>query len=183
MKKTPIIFITCLLFLLPLEATESKQYAFQQIINTQNGLSSSVRCLTVSHEKGYVWIGTRSGIGRFDGYELKKFLHDNITHIFEDNENKVWATTPKGLYYYNDSKTISCKQKTRTETRLPPLPSVPMQTVSYSVVTEKSINMIMPTGKSNFFVLFTPTDNTILQVCKNGTNTHCSQQTVGKRHC
>ena len=104
MKKTPIIFITCLLFLLPLEATESKQYAFQQIINTQNGLSSSVRCLTVSHEKGYVWIGTRSGIGRFDGYELKKFLHDNITHIFEDNENKVWATTPKGLYYYNDSE-------------------------------------------------------------------------------
>ena len=35
------------------------QYAFQQI-STQNGLSSSVRCLVVSHEKGYVWIGTRS---------------------------------------------------------------------------------------------------------------------------
>lgn len=93
MKKTPIIFITCLLFLLPLEATESKQYAFQQIINTQNGLSSSVRCLTVSHEKGYVWIGTRSGIGRFDGYELKKFLHDiwGIERSGFFNGREKWA--------------------------------------------------------------------------------------------
>ena len=76
------------------------QYAFQQI-STQNGLSSSVRCLVVSHEKGYVWIGTRSGIGRFDGYELRKYLHDNITHIIEDKENTIWAITPKGLFYYN----------------------------------------------------------------------------------
>lgn len=93
-----------MLFFLPLEATDTKQYAFQQIINTQNGLSSSVRCLTVSHKKGYVWIGTRSGIGRFDGYELKKYLHDNITHILEDKENKIWAITSKGVYYYNDSE-------------------------------------------------------------------------------
>lgn len=93
----------CLLLSLPFKATEMKQYAFQQIINIQNGLSSSVRCLTVSHEKGYVWVGTRTGIGRFDGYELKKYLHDNITHLFEDNENKIWAVTAKGLYYYNES--------------------------------------------------------------------------------
>ena len=46
----------CLLLSLPFKATEMKQYAFQQIINIQNGLSSSVRCLTVSHEKGYVWV-------------------------------------------------------------------------------------------------------------------------------
>lgn len=93
----------CLLLSLPFKATEMKQYAFQQITNIQNGLSSSVRCLTVSHEKGYVWVGTRTGIGRFDGYELKKYLHDNITHLFEDNENKIWAVTAKGLYYYNES--------------------------------------------------------------------------------
>lgn len=95
-----ITLITCLLLLTPLRITGNTQYAFQQI-STQNGLSSSVRCLVVSHEKGYVWIGTRAGIGRFDGYELKKYLHDNITHIIEDRENTIWATTPKGLFYYN----------------------------------------------------------------------------------
>ena len=70
-------FILCLLLFLPGKVTGNKQYAFQQI-STQDGLSSSVRCLVVSHDKGYVWIGTKSGIGRFDGYELRKYLLGNI---------------------------------------------------------------------------------------------------------
>ena len=101
MRKT--LLTTLLLSLLlsfSYKVAGNTQYAFQQI-STQNGLSSSVRCLVVSHEKGYVWIGTRSGIGRFDGYELRKYLHDNITHIIEDKENTIWAITPKGLFYYN----------------------------------------------------------------------------------
>ena len=58
--------------------------------------------MTVSHEKGYVWIGTRTGIGRFDGYELKKYLQGTIvTDLVEDKENTIWATTRKGLYYYD----------------------------------------------------------------------------------
>lgn len=50
-EKNPVFLMICLLLSLPFKATEMKQYAFQQIINIQNGLSSSVRCLTVSHEK------------------------------------------------------------------------------------------------------------------------------------
>lgn len=93
-------FILCLLLSLPGKVTGNKQYAFQQI-STQDGLSSSVRCLVVSHDKGYVWIGTKSGIGRFDGYELRKYLLGNITHIIEDEEHTIWAITPKGLFHYN----------------------------------------------------------------------------------
>lgn len=93
-------FILCLLLFLPGKVTGNKQYAFQQI-STQDGLSSSVRCLVVSHDKGYVWIGTKSGIGRFDGYELRKYLLGNITHIIEDEEHTIWAITPKGLFHYN----------------------------------------------------------------------------------
>ena len=101
MKK--ILLTVLILFLSlfsPSRAADNKQYAFQQI-STRNGLSYSVRCLAVSHEKGYVWIGTRTGIGRFDGYELRKYLHDNVIHIAEDKEHTVWAITPKGLFYYN----------------------------------------------------------------------------------
>lgn len=101
------ILLTVLILLLsslsPSRAAADKQYAFQQI-SMRNGLSYFVRCLAVSHEKGYVWIGTKSGIGRFDGYELKKYLHDNITHIIEDKEHTIWAITPKGLFYYNYQK-------------------------------------------------------------------------------
>lgn len=92
--------ISCLLLPFSCLAASNTQYAFQQI-STQNGLSSFVRCLTVSHDKGYVWIGTKSGIGRFDGYELKRYQLGNITHIIEDKEHNIWAITPKGLFQYN----------------------------------------------------------------------------------
>ena len=70
-----------------------------------------------------MWVGTRTGIGRFDGYELKKYLHDNITHLFEDNENKIWAVTAKGLYYYNESDDnfLQAKDKEQHPLSVPPL--------------------------------------------------------------
>ena len=74
-----------LLFTLLHSISEAKQYFFQQI-PSQNGLSSMVRCMEVSQEKGYVWIGTRSGIGRFDGYEQRRYLRGNVTHILEDED-------------------------------------------------------------------------------------------------
>lgn len=49
-------------------------------------------------------MGTRSGIGRFDGYQLKKYMYGNITHIIEDEEHTIWAITSKGLFYYNDQE-------------------------------------------------------------------------------
>ena len=90
-----------LLFILLHSISEAKQYFFQQI-PSQNGLSSMVRCMEVSQEKGYVWIGTRSGIGRFDGYEQRRYLRGNVTHILEDEEHTIWAITEKGVFRYNE---------------------------------------------------------------------------------
>lgn len=99
-KALPIALLFCLLLPFSHLMAENIQYAFQQI-STRNGLSSFVRCLTVSHDKGYVWIGTKSGIGRFDGYELKRYQLGNITHIIEDEEHNIWAINPRGLYRYD----------------------------------------------------------------------------------
>lgn len=103
MKRTILTTLILFLLLFSNKVVGNKQYAFQQI-STQNGLSSSVRCLVVSQEKGYVWIGTRLGVGRFDGYELKKYLSGNVTHIIEDKEHVIWAITSKGLFYYDYQK-------------------------------------------------------------------------------
>ena len=92
-----------LLFTLLHSISEAKQYFFQQI-PSQNGLSSMVRCMEVSQEKGYVWIGTRSGIGRFDGYEQRRYLRGNVTHILEDEEHTIWAITEKGVFRYNEKE-------------------------------------------------------------------------------
>lgn len=168
MRKT--LLTTLLLFLLlsfSYKVAGNTQYAFQQI-STQNGLSSSVRCLVVSHEKGYVWIGTRSGIGRFDGYELRKYLHDNITHIIEDKENTIWAITPKGLFYYNYQEDEF--RQARDEDNNPVIATsiCPWEDGVLFGGSGNYISMTMPITKSDFCVP-SPIISITLPASRNGT--------------
>ncbi|MDB2607000.1 hypothetical protein N9Y48_04415 [Zobellia sp.] len=76
--------------------------------NDNNGLShNSVRHI-VQDEHGFLWIGTFSGLNRFDGYEFKSYLpnsegktkinNDDITALKLDRaSNKLWIGTRKGL--------------------------------------------------------------------------------------
>lgn len=90
---------------LPLQAGH---YYYKQI-SLKEGLPSIVRCI-LTDEQGFIWIGTRSGLGRFDGHELKKYIHhaddshslphDLIHQIVEDQQNNVWILTDKGVARY-----------------------------------------------------------------------------------
>ena len=48
---------------------QAGHYYYKQI-SLKDGLPSTVRCI-LTDEQGFVWIGTRSGLGRYDGHELK----------------------------------------------------------------------------------------------------------------
>lgn len=106
-----IFILLCFLFIslfarvLPLQAGH---YYYKQI-SLKDGLPSTVRCI-LTDEQGFVWIGTRSGLGRYDGHELKKYIHqpDNphslphnqILQIAEDKQNNIWILTDKGIARY-----------------------------------------------------------------------------------
>ncbi|WP_117882363.1 two-component regulator propeller domain-containing protein [Aureibaculum luteum] len=76
--------------------------------NDNDGLShNSVRHI-VQDGKGFLWLGTFSGLNRFDGYEFKTYLsnsntknelyNDDITVLKLDEEsNNLWIGTRKGL--------------------------------------------------------------------------------------
>lgn len=93
------------IFSLPLQA---RHYYYKQI-SLKDGLPSTVRCI-LTDEQGFIWIGTRSGIGRYDGHELKKYVHqpDNphsipsnlIYQIIEDRQRNIWILTDKGIVKY-----------------------------------------------------------------------------------
>ncbi|WP_238389973.1 hybrid sensor histidine kinase/response regulator transcription factor [Arenibacter aquaticus] len=80
--------------------------------NDNNGLShNSVRHI-VQDDNGFLWLGTFSGLNRFDGYEFKTFTSasapensipdDDITDLELDRElNHLWIGTRKGLVRYN----------------------------------------------------------------------------------
>ncbi|ALJ01173.1 hybrid sensor histidine kinase/response regulator transcription factor [Rufibacter tibetensis] len=79
-------------------------------IDVNNGLSHNQVNSFLKDSKGYIWIGTSSGLNRFDGYGVKVFRHNsrntaslrdnNISKLFEDPEGNIWVTSQKGLTVY-----------------------------------------------------------------------------------
>lgn len=79
--------------------------------NVKDGLShNSIRHI-VQDDKGFLWLGTFSGLNRFDGYQFKSFksskgdtntiYNDDITVLLHDKgSNNLWIGTRKGLTRY-----------------------------------------------------------------------------------
>jgi len=59
---------------------------------------------------GFIWIGTKDGLSRYDGYDVKAYDVDpqddyslqsgNISDIIEDENGDLWIGTDNGLAYY-----------------------------------------------------------------------------------
>lgn len=100
-----LTFIMQLILVYPLQA---KHYYFKQI-SVKEGLPSNVRCI-LRDGQGFVWIGTKAGLGKFDGHELKRYTHKandpnslphNLIHqIAEDKQHNIWVLTEKGIARY-----------------------------------------------------------------------------------
>lgn len=114
--KTKIFVLLYTAFFMQLAGSlpiQARHYFYKQI-SLKDGLPSTVRCI-LTDEQGFVWIGTRSGLGRYDGYELRKYVHqaDNpysslphnkINQITEDKQNNIWVLTDRGLACYRRQK-------------------------------------------------------------------------------
>ena len=83
LMKTRLYIVLCIAFIIQMAGVlplQAGHYYYKQI-SLKEGLPSTVRCI-LTDEQGFVWIGTRSGLGRFDGHELKKYTHQaNDPHL------------------------------------------------------------------------------------------------------
>jgi signal transduction histidine kinase/ligand-binding sensor domain-containing protein/DNA-binding response OmpR family regulator len=92
---------------------QSDNYQFARL-STSNGMSSDHIQTVFKDSKGFVWIGTLSGLNRFDGYSFKIFkkepfdtaslIDNSITGIYEDHLGNLLIQTPVGNCLYNPDK-------------------------------------------------------------------------------
>ncbi len=100
---TPIVFI---LSLTSLAQTPARYH--HETWQTEQGLpQNSVQCIRQTRD-GYLWLGTREGLARFDGVRFTIFdrrttpalLHNQIRHLLEDRAGNLWISTPAALVRY-----------------------------------------------------------------------------------
>lgn len=85
--------------------SQSQQIHFSHI-GYRNGLSERNVNYIYQGKRGFMWIGTRDGLNRYDGYKIKVFRNNPddpnsisnnyITHIAEDKYGNIWVATMGG---------------------------------------------------------------------------------------
>ncbi|MEZ5040677.1 MAG: histidine kinase [Saprospiraceae bacterium] len=92
------------------------------ILNSTSGLPSNVVTKVVEDEYGFAWIGTPSGLARYDGTTVEVFVHNdedsssisgNVIHdiLPDPTTGRVWLTTEKGLSYFDRKNKIFVNYK------------------------------------------------------------------------
>lgn len=89
---------------------QNTQYRFNRI-DVNDGLSHNQTKAIFKDRSGFLWVGTISGLNRYDGYGVKVFRNDpadtasltsnDINRIFEGPESKMWIHTWSGLSVYD----------------------------------------------------------------------------------
>ncbi|WP_244211753.1 hybrid sensor histidine kinase/response regulator transcription factor [Sphingobacterium detergens] len=109
-----VITLIPILYLLLVWTNLQAQSFYFKNYQPHDGLSnSSVKCIT-QDTQGFLWLGTRNGLNRFDGNQFKIFRHNasdptsigssSILSILTDSKGVLWVGTTRGTYCYNPVK-------------------------------------------------------------------------------
>lgn len=87
-------------------------------INSQNGLPHQQVEALAQDAKGNLWIGSRNGLSRYDGYDVVTYYHtqetNSLNHNFIhslhiDSEQRLWVMSENGICrYQSDSDDFRC---------------------------------------------------------------------------
>lgn len=102
-----VAFVAALAFAQPIEALE--HYSFKHIDSSMGLSSSNVKCIA-EDSYGFMWLGTKNGLNRYDGVNMRLLDcydeelnqgNNNIGALYEDENKMLWVGTDRGIYIYN----------------------------------------------------------------------------------
>ena len=104
-----------LTFLYVSKSVQAQPTLNYQSITAAQGLSQGMVYDILQDKEGFIWVGTKDGLNRYDGYQFKVFTNEpyntnslssnSINKLFEDSKGRIWVGTEnEGLNVY-DKKT------------------------------------------------------------------------------
>ncbi len=118
--------ITCIFISMILGATQANCQFLQSdylftFYNSAHGLASSEIFDILKDERGFLWVGTASGVSRYDGFTFKNYrtskedaLIGRVTALAKDENGRIWVGSGTGLYYMEKDEIIKVSQKSES---------------------------------------------------------------------
>ncbi|MEP7377308.1 MAG: ATP-binding protein [Chitinophagaceae bacterium] len=129
-------------------------------ISTAQGLSQGMVFAMLQDQEGFIWVATKNGLNRYDGYSFKVFTNDpytenslssnTVTALFEDSRGRIWAGTDNaGLNVYD--------KKTTRFYRITYRPNEPASIsgnrIRNSIVETNDGRILVPVNEAGFSVI------------------------------
>lgn len=109
-----ILLFTFILSSMPVLASS---FSFMHL-DTSNGLPNLQVEAIAQDKDGYIWIGTRNGLAKYDGYNVQVYNHTkgqqhslvhNFVHgLFVDSQGRLWIGTENGVSRYRPETDDFC---------------------------------------------------------------------------
>lgn len=105
-------YLAIIIFLVLSFVSSGQEYSYKHYSIPEGLPQSQITCL-FQDSKGFIWVGTKGGVAKFDGYEFENFTVNEgltanfISHISEDNQGNICILTPLGINFCNGEEIIS----------------------------------------------------------------------------
>jgi len=109
------LFLLIVAFPILTVAVVNRSIRFSHLTNNEGLPGNSVYTICQDY-KGFIWIGTKSGLCKYDGrtvsiydqetIEEKRLANGQIRQVFEDNQQRLWVVAQKGINLYDREKDI-----------------------------------------------------------------------------
>ena len=88
---------------------QGDNYLFRHI-GVNDGLSQTTVYALLQDRTGFIWMGTKAGLNRYDGTAIRTYSHhagqsgltsDFVNALYEDPEGRIWVGTDEGVSLYS----------------------------------------------------------------------------------